>query len=116
MNASQTNEIITLDKDIQEDVLPLIADRTVKEARKIIRAARTGGVDAAIEESENIVPLPKEYTLLRSPLKRMNKNLSRILLEELKYDGPEQQQINKEMRELKMNLENYFRMLEGSSE
>jgi len=115
LNASQTNEIITLNKDIQEDVLPLIADKTVKEARKIIRAARSGGVEAAIEESESIVPLPNEYKLLRSPLKRMNKNLSRILLEGLNYDGPEQQQINKEMKELKDNLDNYFRMLEGSS-
>lgn len=116
LNASQTNEIITLDKEIQEDVLPLIADRTVKDAKKIIRAARNGGVDAAIEESESIVPLPKEYTLLRSPMKRVNKNLARILLEELKYDGPEQKQINKEMRELKTNLDNYFRMVESTSE
>ena len=116
LNASQTNEIITLNKDIQEDVLPLIADKTVKEARKIIRAARNGGVEAAQEESESIVPLPKEYILMKSPLKRINKNLSRILLEELKYDGPEQQQINKEMLELKTNIDNYFRMVQGSSE
>jgi ParB family chromosome partitioning protein len=114
LNATQTNAIITLDKDIQEDVLPLIADKTVKEARKIIRAAKKGGLEAATTESESIVPLPKEYTLIKSPLKRMNKNLSRILLEELKYDGPEQQQINKEMRELKDNLDHYFRMFESS--
>ncbi len=114
LNATQTNAIITLDKDIQEDVLPLIADKTVKEARKIIRAAKNGGLEAATAESESIVPLPKEYTLIKSPLKRINKNLSRILLEELKYDGPEQQQINKEMRELKDNLDHYFRMFEDS--
>lgn len=114
LNATQTNAIITLDKDIQEDVLPLIADKTVKEARKIIRAAKNGGLEAATAESESIVPLPKEYTLIKSPLKRINKNLSRILLEELKYDGPEQEQINKEMQELKDNLDHYFRMLESS--
>lgn len=114
LNATQTNAIITLDKDIQEDVLPLIADKTVKEARKIIRAAKKGGVEAATEESKSIVPLPKEYILIKSPLKRMNKNLSRILLEELKYNGPEQQQINKEMRELKNNLDHYFQMFEDS--
>ncbi len=114
LNATQTNAIITLDKDIQEDVLPLITDKTVKEARKIIRAAKNGGLEAATAESESIVPLPKEYTLIKSPLKRINKNLSRILLEELKYDGPEQEQINKEMQELKDNLDHYFRMLESS--
>jgi ParB family chromosome partitioning protein len=113
LNATQTNEIIRLDKEIQEDVLPLISDKTVKDARQIIRAATTGGIKAAIEASNNIVPLPKEYTLMKSPLKRINKNLSRILLEELTYNGPEQQQINKEMQELKDNLDQYFQMLAG---
>jgi ParB family chromosome partitioning protein len=112
LNATQTNQIITLEKEIQEDVLPLINNKTVKEAKKIIQAAKKGGIKAAVEASENLVILPKEYTLIKSPLKRINKNLSRILLEELKYDGPEQQQINKEMRELKNNLDHYFQMLE----
>ena len=114
LNASQTNEIIQLDKDVQEEVLPLISDKTVKEAKLIIKAAKQGGIDAALEETEKLIPLPKEYTLIKSPLKRVNKNLSRILLEELKYDGPEQQQINKEMRELKENLERYFLMIENN--
>jgi len=115
LNASQTNEIIRLDKAIQEEVLPLITDKTVKEARKIIRAAQQGGVQAAFEETESLVPLPKEYALLKSPLKRINKNLSRILLEELHYDGPEQKQINKEMTELKSNVDSYFKMIEAVS-
>jgi len=112
LNASQTNEIIQLEKNLQEKVLPLIADKTVKEAKKIIKAVKQGGIEAAIEENDNLVPLPKEYTLLKSPIKRVNKNLSRILVEGLKYEGPEKDQINKEMFELKENLVNYFKMLE----
>ena len=101
LNASQTNEIIQLDKNLQEKVLPLIADKTVKEAKQIIKAVKQGGIDAAIEENEKIVPLPKEYILLKSPVKRVNKNLSRILLEGMKYEGPEKDAFNKEM--LKLN-------------
>lgn len=112
LNASQTNEIIQLDKDLQEKVLPLIADKTVKEAKKIIKAVKQGGIEAAIKENDNLVPLPKEYTLLKSPMKRVNKNLSRILIEGLKYEGPEKDQINKEMFELKENLVKYFKMIE----
>lgn len=112
LNASQTNEIIQLEKDLQEKVLPLIADKTVKEAKRIIKAVKQGGIEAAIKENDNLVPLPKEYTLLKSPMKRVNKNLSRILLEGLKYEGPEKDQINKEMFELKENLVNYFKMIE----
>ncbi|MEE9444593.1 MAG: ParB N-terminal domain-containing protein [Cocleimonas sp.] len=112
LNASQTNAIIELDKDTQEKILPMIADKTVKESKKIIKAVKDGGIEAAIEENESMVPLPKEYTLLKSPLKRVNKNLSRILLEGLTYEGPEKEQINKEMFELKENLVNYFKMIE----
>ena len=112
LNASQTNEIIQLEKDLQEKVLPLIADKTVKEAKKIIKAVKEGGIEAAIEENDSLVPLPKEYTLLKSPMKRVNKNLSRILIEGLKYEGPEKDQINKEMFELKENLVKYFKMIE----
>ncbi len=112
LNASQTNEIIQLEKSLQEKVLPLIADKTVKEAKKIIKAVKQGGMEAAIEENDNLVPLPKEYTLIKSPIKRVNKNLSRILIEGLKYEGPEREQINKEMLELKDNLVKYFEMIE----
>jgi len=60
------------------------------------------------------VPLPKEYILLKSPVKRVNKNLSRILLEGMKYEGPEKDAFNKEMLKLKDNLVNYFEMFEDS--
>lgn len=112
LNASQTNEIIQLDKNIQEKVLPLVSDKTVKETKQIIQAVKDGGIDAAIHENDNLVPIPKEYTLLQSPLKRLNKNLSRILLEDLKYEGAEKEQINKELLALKENLVNYFQMIE----
>ena len=112
LNASQTNEIIQLDKGLQEQVLPLIADKTVKEARKIIKAVKQGGIEAAIEENKNLVPIPKEYILLKSPVKRVNKNISRILLEGLKYEGPEKDQFNKEMFKLKENLVKYFTMVD----
>jgi len=45
-------------------------------------------------------------------MKRVNKNLSRILIEGLKYEGPEKDQINKEMFELKENLVKYFKMID----
>ena len=70
------------------------------------------GMEAAIEENDNLVPLAKEYTLIKSPIKRVNKNLSRILIEGLKYEGLEREQINKEMLELKDNLVKYFEMIE----
>ncbi len=113
LNASQTNEIIKLDKDIQDKVLPMIADKTVKEAKLIIAAAKRGGIEEANMEVETMQPLPAEYAHLRNLSKRMNKNLTRILLEELAYDGKESDSIMKEMRKLQENLEHFFRMTPG---
>lgn len=110
LNASQTNEIIKLDKDIQEKILPMIADKTVKEAKQIITAAKRGGIEEANQEIETMVPLPAEYAHLRNLSKRLNKNLTRILLEELAYDGKESDSIMKEMRKLQENLEHFFKM------
>lgn len=112
LNATQTNQIIQLDKGLQEKVLPLIADKTIKQAQEIIKAVKKGGMDAANEVNANIVPMPSEYALIKNPVKRMNKNLSRILLESMKYEGPEQEIINKDLLELKENLVGYFKMVE----
>ena len=112
LNATQTNQIIQLDKDLQEKVLPLIADKTVKQAQEIIKIVKKDGMEAAIEMNGNIVPMPSEYALIKSPVKRMNKNLSRILLEKMKYEGPEQAVINKELLALKQKLAEYFEMIE----
>ncbi len=111
LNATQTNEIIKLQKETQAEVLPLIADKTVKEARKIIAAAQTGGVEAAVEASEKVVPLPREYGQMLSPVRRVNKNIGRILVEELRYEGPERKKIHQELRVLRDNLVQFFEMV-----
>lgn len=111
LNATKTNEIIKLEKETQEQVLPLIADKTAKETRRIVAAARAGGLSAAIEESEKVVPMPKEYSQMLSPMKRVNKSIGRILVEELRYDGAEQLKINNELMQLKNNLILYFKMM-----
>jgi ParB family chromosome partitioning protein len=111
LNATKTNELIKLDKEAQERILPLVANKTAKETRRIVAAAREGGLDAALEESEKLVPLPREYSLMLSPMKRVNRSISRILIEELRYEGPEQRAINNELITLKNNLVQYFEMM-----
>ena len=111
INATKTNEIIKLDKEVQGQVLPLIANRTAKEARQIIAAAKAGGFEAAMAECDKVVPLPREYSQMMSPMRRVNRSISRILVEELRYDGPEQRKINNELMALKNNLVQYFAMV-----
>lgn len=111
LNATKTNEIIKLELEAQEQILPLLAGKTAKETRRIVAAAREGGLDAALEECEKVVPLPREYSQMISPMKRVNRSISRILIEELRYEGPEQRAINNELITLKNNLLQYFEMM-----
>ena len=50
-----------------------------------------------------------------SPLRRVNKSITRILAEELRYEGPEQSNINGELRDLKNKLDQYFEMMARDS-
>lgn len=113
INATQTNELIKLGKDAQAEILPLVADRTVKEVKRIVAAAQEGGLEAALEESRRVVPLPREFRQILGPVKRVNRNLTRILVEELRYHGPEREQIHRELRQLRDNLEQYLRTVEA---
>lgn len=110
LNATKTNEVIKLDSDTQARILPLISDKTAKETRRIVEAARNGGIEAAMEESEKVVPLPREYKQMLGPMKRVNRSISRILIEELRYDGPDSGAINNELIALRNNLTQYLRM------
>lgn len=110
LNATTTNEIIRLDKKAQEKILPLVVNKTAKETRRIVAAAKKNGLAGAIEESEKTVPLPREYQQMISPLRRVTKSITRILAEELRYEGSEQGKINGELLELKNKLDQYFEM------
>lgn len=108
LDATRTNEIIKLDADVQAGVLPLITDKTAKEARRIVAAAQEGGLDAARAEAETVVPMPREYRQILSPVKKVNRTIAKILLEDLQYDGPEREAIHGELMKLWDHLEAYF--------
>lgn len=111
LNATKANELIRLDPDLQAQVLPLVSGKTVKETRRIVNAAKEGGINAAREECNMVVPMPREYSQMIAPIKRVNKSIARILAEELHYNGPEQKAINNQLVQLKNQLLLYFEMM-----
>jgi ParB family chromosome partitioning protein len=111
LNATKANELIRLEPLLQEQVLPLVEGKTVKETRRIVAAAKEGGINAAREECNMVVPMPREYSQMLAPIKRVNKSIGRILAEELKYNGPEQGKINNQLVQLKNQLVLYFEMM-----
>jgi len=104
INSGQVNEIIKLKKEEQEEILPYIQDRPVKEVRKIIKQARTAGVDQAITYSQGMETAPREISDLLKQVKKINKTLSKLQLEEINYQGKERESLEKELNLLLTHL------------
>lgn len=100
ISASQANEIIKLDKDSQDKILPYIQNKTVKDVKKIVTVAKEASVDAAIEESMELTPTPREFVQLKATTKKMNKLVSQILLEDIHFEGKDLDIIIKDMKKL----------------
>jgi ParB family transcriptional regulator, chromosome partitioning protein len=100
ISASQANEIIKLDKDSQDKILPYIQNKTVKDVKKIVEVAKSDSIDAAIEESMELTPTPREFVQLKVTTKKMNKLISQILLEDIQFEGKDLDIIVKDMKKL----------------
>lgn len=83
LNASQTNELIKLSKDEQQQVADLVKDKSAKEVKELVKNAQKKGFNEAMDEFVNAPNLPKEYASLKTLLMRTNKILAKILLEEM---------------------------------
>jgi ParB family chromosome partitioning protein len=82
LNASQTNELIKLNKDEQEKVLDQVIGKSAREIKDLVSLVKDKGVDEAIIEVQTAPKTPKEYKSLSTLIKRSNKLLAKILLEE----------------------------------
>jgi ParB family transcriptional regulator, chromosome partitioning protein len=87
LSISQTNEIIKLSSSEQEQILPLIKDKTVAEVRKLIKTAKSKGIEEAIEEGLNEVPHAREFKQLLQTSKRMRKLLTSLEVENITLSG-----------------------------
>ena len=84
LNASQTNELVKLEKADQEKLAELAPGKSAKELREIVKKVREKGVNRAIDDVITAKVLPKEYKNLQTLITRTNKNLGKILFEEIR--------------------------------
>ena len=84
LNASQTNELVKLEKEDQEKIADLVPGKSAKELRAIVKKIREKGVNRAIDEVITAKNLPKEYKDLQTLVTRTNKTLGKILFEEIR--------------------------------
>jgi ParB family chromosome partitioning protein len=112
ISVSQANEIIRLEPEEQEAIIPHISDRTVSELKKIVKDVKTSGVDEALERSRS-QPHAREFNEILKMLKKSYKLTEALKLEGVQIQGPVRTDIENYWMELKQNMED---VLERDSE
>ena len=108
LNASQTNEIIKLEEKDQEQIADLVTGKSAKDVRMLVKSVKEKGLQSAVNEYINSPQLPKEYQSLSTLLKRTNKIMGKILLEEMKSDNEKVSDILDQISTLRLSLDQFL--------
>lgn len=115
VSASQVNEIIKLDKSEQDKILPYVKDKSVKEVRQLVDKVKTTGLQKAIENTLNEKHLPKEFTQLSTQVKKCNKMISKLVIENFDVDHPEMAKIVDQVHKLQALTYDFMNAYDGST-
>lgn len=108
LNASQTNELVKLEKEDQEQIAELIPGKSAKEIRDIVKQVRSIGVGRTIDSVMTEKSLPKEYKSLQTLITRTNKTLGKILFEDIRLSeeiGDDRGKILESISTLRISLD-----------
>lgn len=110
LNASQTNEIIKLDKKDQEKIMDIAVGKSAADIKKLVKNVQSLGTDQAINIAVNEKPLPKEFKNLKTMVTRLNRISNKILLENMSCDHEEMEKIISDTANLRNNLNELLAM------
>lgn len=103
LSLSQTNEIVKLKKEEQQEAIEHLKEMPVRDIKKFVKIAKVQGVDKAIAATPN-VPFQKEFQEIDSNLKKVIKKMKQLQLEGIEFsDLPDETQ---ELFNDLMNLSN----------
>ncbi|MCB9063028.1 MAG: ParB N-terminal domain-containing protein [Halobacteriovoraceae bacterium] len=89
ISTAQANELIKLDRDDQEKILPVVVDRPVSEIKDLIKNVKQMGLTQAIEiDSQTDNHSKRDFVELNKLAKKLNKQINKILSEDVEYQGP----------------------------
>ncbi|MCR9205795.1 MAG: ParB/RepB/Spo0J family partition protein [Halobacteriovoraceae bacterium] len=104
INVSQANEIIRLESNDQEDIIPHIQGRTVGELKRLVKDVKSMGVPAALEKNIQD-PHAKEMAELLKMFKKTFKITEALNIEGLRLDGPMKSDLNRYWESIKDNMD-----------
>jgi ParB family chromosome partitioning protein len=103
ISVSQANELIRLDPEDQENLIPHVGERTVSELRKLVKEAKTSGVEEALEKYKSL-PNAREFTELIKIMKKAQKITESLKLEGVQAQGAMRSDLKNYWEELKTNM------------
>lgn len=106
LSATQTNELIKLQKEQQDEILEVIYNKPGKDIKKIVENVKKVGVQEAIKIAHNIETIPVEYKNIQLMAKKFKKLLSKVIVENIEYDGIEKEKIVKDLNIIKEHIGN----------
>jgi ParB family chromosome partitioning protein len=110
LNASQTNELIKLEKQDQEKISGLVHGKSAKEIKEIVKRVRETGAESTINEILTAPNLPSEFKSLKTLITRTNKVMSKILFEQIQSSHPEAGKVLQAMTTLRLNLDQFVEL------
>lgn len=107
LSVSQTNELIKLNEEDQEELIDIVHGKTVKEIREIVKEARKSGVESAKVVAQNQNPRATEWKQLEVALKKVNQIFARLELENAFPEGKSAQKIKDLIFDFKSTLKKW---------
>ncbi|MFL5784517.1 MAG: ParB/RepB/Spo0J family partition protein [Bacteriovoracaceae bacterium] len=80
LSVGQTNEIVKLNKEDQEEAIEIVKELPVKDIRKFVKMAKAEGIDRAIARTP-VDPRQREFQEFDQQLKKVIKKLKQFELE-----------------------------------
>ena len=104
INASQVNHLIKLNKKDQDEILPYIVEAPKPKIKDIVKDVIEVGVDRAVRNFQKAPVIPSECIDIKNSCKKIKKLGERLLAEQLPLEGPEVEEMIKQIKEAKRVL------------
>lgn len=115
VSATVTNELCRLNKAEQDMLIPMAHGKTVKEIKELVKTSKESGIDQAVMVAKNIIQPPKEYRDLYIMARKTSKLLSKVLLEELDFQGPLRDRLHQDLSVMATQIEQFQNLFSGSN-
>lgn len=113
IGAGHANELMKLDHEAQEKILPFIKEKATSVVKNIVKDIQEMGVEGAIDKSVNLHPLTKEMVAFKNNTKKLNKLAQKLMLSDDGYEGAELNNALKEAKKLHKNVTSFIDFFEG---